>query len=324
MLFVDDDQAGVGQGREQARAGADDEVDLAPGDAVPGFAALATGEAAVPDGGAGDAVADTRRQLRGQADFRQQEQHLLALGDDLFGEVEVDQGFSAAGHAVEEEGFVTTEGGGDGLDGHLLLVREGETFVPGFQPQFLDVLLDFLDDGPGGDEFVEDAAAGPEGGEDLADGSGDGRQVGPDLTLTVREFADEFRDFADQYAALGFDAGPHRGGHGGGQDLTQAGAVIAGGPGAQAQQVGRQAHAVDQPADGFDGVVRGRPVAGVDHEALALAVAEGHGDAIANGHRQPRRDGVGEGADVGQIEGDGGEVHRGWTGGGVRGEGRGD
>ena len=50
MLFIDDDDAGAGEGRKDRRAGADDDLRLVATDHPPGIEAFAVGEAGMEDG----------------------------------------------------------------------------------------------------------------------------------------------------------------------------------------------------------------------------------------------------------------------------------
>jgi hypothetical protein len=71
VLLVDHDQAEVGDRREDGAAGTDDQIDVAPPDALPLIVALAVAEAAVLDRDPrAERGAEDRRRRRRQRDLR--------------------------------------------------------------------------------------------------------------------------------------------------------------------------------------------------------------------------------------------------------------
>ena len=81
MLFVDDDQAELGERQEQRRASADHDPRPAVGDRPPGVAALGLADIGVPlcreDA---EPVAETLEPLRAECDLGQEDQRLLSGG----------------------------------------------------------------------------------------------------------------------------------------------------------------------------------------------------------------------------------------------------
>ena len=104
VLLVDDDQARVRQWREHRRTRADDDARFATPGRGPGLGALVVVESRVHRMHRhAEARAETREQLRGQADFRHQHQRLLAAGEAVGNRIEVDLGLAAAGDAIEQQ-----------------------------------------------------------------------------------------------------------------------------------------------------------------------------------------------------------------------------
>ena len=132
MLLVDDEQAQPVDGREDGRACAHDEVDLAPPDAIPLIVPLAVGQAAVLNG---HAVAEGRPELRGdlwrQRDLRHEDQHTAALRDGVTGEAHVQLGLAAAGDAVHQRRMVAAaiEQARQRRERRRLLLRQRARFV---------------------------------------------------------------------------------------------------------------------------------------------------------------------------------------------------
>ena len=103
VLLIDDDQAEIGEGQEQSRAGADHELRLVLGHGAPDAAALRCRNAGMPLGRAGaETLLAAGNELIGERDLGHQHQHLLAAcqrgGDGL----EIDFGLARAGDAVEQ------------------------------------------------------------------------------------------------------------------------------------------------------------------------------------------------------------------------------
>ena len=106
MLFIDDDQAQLGQGGEHCQTGAEHDACAALKGGAPVAGAGGFSEFAVQAGqlclrkASGDAAFELRREV----DFRHQQQRLLAGGEGAFDEAQVDLGFAAAGDAVQQPG----------------------------------------------------------------------------------------------------------------------------------------------------------------------------------------------------------------------------
>ena len=103
MFLVDHNEAEVGEGQEQRRAGADDDIGAAFRDGAVSFAAHGGGEFGVPDrrGGA-EAALEALQELYREGDFRQQHQGLLLLPQRLCHGFQIDFRFARAGDAVEQ------------------------------------------------------------------------------------------------------------------------------------------------------------------------------------------------------------------------------
>ncbi len=103
MLFIDDDEAEIGIGQEQRRARAGDDADFAGGDRMPGAGADARAQLGMP---LRRAHAEPRREaiegLRGERDFRHQDQALAAPRYRFRHRLEIDLGLAGAGDAVEQ------------------------------------------------------------------------------------------------------------------------------------------------------------------------------------------------------------------------------
>ncbi len=125
MLFIHHDEAEVGEGQEQRRAGADHDLRALLGHGAEGGAAHGGGEFGMPDrrGGA-EAGGEALQELDGEGDFRQQDQGLAAGGDGGGDGFQIHLGLAGAGDAVEQrdgEGLRgdggAKGGGGGGLRG---------------------------------------------------------------------------------------------------------------------------------------------------------------------------------------------------------------
>ena len=99
VLFINNDQPGCGQRQKGRRAGANDHLGLTLSGGVPTGQALARTQAGVIHPGH---FAQTRlnapNQLRAQANFRNQHQHLTATLHHPLGGTQIDLGFAASGH----------------------------------------------------------------------------------------------------------------------------------------------------------------------------------------------------------------------------------
>ncbi len=106
MLLVDDDEAEIGEGQEQRRARADDDARRPARHRAPQPLALARRDRRMPFGGAG---AETRREaveeLRGQRDFRQQDERLTPGAQRRGDRLEIDFRLARAGDAFEQDRF---------------------------------------------------------------------------------------------------------------------------------------------------------------------------------------------------------------------------
>ena len=104
MLLVDDDEADIGQRREDRRARADGDAGLSLQDAAPLVIPLALGKAAVKHG---DTIPEARAKasfgLGDEGDFRDEHQHGVARLHGAGRRPQVDLGLAAAGHAVEQK-----------------------------------------------------------------------------------------------------------------------------------------------------------------------------------------------------------------------------
>ena len=109
VLFVDDDQAEVIDGSEDGGAGADGDAGAFLADFLPFVVTLAGGEVAVQDGDEGfefagaEAGFETLDGLGREGDFGNKDDRAFAGFQRVRDGLEVDFGFAAAGHAVEEE-----------------------------------------------------------------------------------------------------------------------------------------------------------------------------------------------------------------------------
>ena len=123
MLLVDDDQAEVGEGQEQRRAGADHRARLAFRDCAPGALALALGEARVPLRRAvAEPGGESVEERAGQRDLGQQHQRLPPLPQRLGDRLEIDLRLAGAGDALEQRRRKGPVGdaGGEVVGGRLL------------------------------------------------------------------------------------------------------------------------------------------------------------------------------------------------------------
>ena len=136
MLFIDDDDAGAGQGRKDRRAGADDDLRLTTTDHSPGIEAFAVGEAGMEDGDGGrcpEAGAKTGGQLRSQGDLRDENQGLFPQSQGIGDGMQVDLGLAAAGDAVQQEGSKdpAVQSGVEGTPGLFLFGIEDRGAIGG-------------------------------------------------------------------------------------------------------------------------------------------------------------------------------------------------
>ncbi len=103
VLFIDHDEAEVGERQEQSRARADNDRRLAARDRRPDALALALGQTGMPLGGS---RAETRREpiekLPGERNFRQQHQRLPFLPQSFGDRLEINFGLARSRHALEQ------------------------------------------------------------------------------------------------------------------------------------------------------------------------------------------------------------------------------
>ena len=104
VLLVDDDQAEVGQRREDRRAGPHADPRRTAAQAHPLVVALAVGELGVQDGdGVAEARDEARHDLRGQRDLGDEHEHRPPLLERRARGVQVDLGLARAGHALQQQ-----------------------------------------------------------------------------------------------------------------------------------------------------------------------------------------------------------------------------
>ena len=103
VLFIDDDQAEIGKGQKQGRTRADNGLHFVICNGAPRARAFARRKLRVPFRRAhAEAFRETIEELRGERDFRHQDQHLLAAPDRLGHGLKIDFGLSRAGDAVDQ------------------------------------------------------------------------------------------------------------------------------------------------------------------------------------------------------------------------------
>ena len=115
VLFVDDDQPQVAEGREHRRAGAEHEARAPLGGGAPGRQALAGREAGVEHGDplAREARREARDRLAGEADLGHQHEDAVPGAQHGLGGAQVDLGLAAAGDAVQQDRLAAAAGGED-------------------------------------------------------------------------------------------------------------------------------------------------------------------------------------------------------------------
>jgi hypothetical protein len=103
MLFIDDDQAKLGQGCEYRQAGAEDDTCLASQCGTPVAATRSLTQLAVQadQPGIWKTSRDPGFELWRQVDFRYQQERLLPCRQAAFDQAEIDFGLAAAGDAVQ-------------------------------------------------------------------------------------------------------------------------------------------------------------------------------------------------------------------------------
>ena len=103
VLLIDDDEAEIGEGEKQGRAGADHELRLVLRHGAPDAAAHRRGDAGMPLGRAGaEPLLAARNELIGERDLGHQHQHLAAARERRGDRLEINFGLARAGNAVEQ------------------------------------------------------------------------------------------------------------------------------------------------------------------------------------------------------------------------------
>ncbi len=122
VFFINDDQAGPGQGCEYGRAGTDDDARLAVAGGDPGVQTLAVIEARVQDHHRHiEAASEALHGLRRQADLRDQDQCLALALQAVFDRLQVDFRLATAGHPLQQPALKAL-GGDDAVQRSLLFV----------------------------------------------------------------------------------------------------------------------------------------------------------------------------------------------------------
>ena len=103
VLLIDDDEAEIGEGQEQRRAGADHELRLVLGHRAPDAAAHRRRQPRVPLGGLGaEALLAAGEEGAGERDLGHEHERLLPALQALRDRLEIDLGLAGAGDAVEQ------------------------------------------------------------------------------------------------------------------------------------------------------------------------------------------------------------------------------
>ena len=121
MFFINDQQPGPRHWREDRGTGADDDGRVAAACALPGAETFTLAEPGVQHGkGYRKTCLEAFYQLRGQADFRHQQQCLPAAREYLLDDLQIDLGLAAAGDAFQQETLKVVEVFQHLVDGVLL------------------------------------------------------------------------------------------------------------------------------------------------------------------------------------------------------------
>lgn len=103
MLFVDDDEAEIGNGAEDGRASSDDDLHLAAVEFLPSVVPLSMGETMVEDGDLfTEAAPEPLDGLRCKSNFGNEEDGTLFEGESVFNRLEIDFCFAAACDTVDQ------------------------------------------------------------------------------------------------------------------------------------------------------------------------------------------------------------------------------
>ena len=99
MFLIDHNQSEIGKRQEQGGAGTNDNLRATPRHGPPGLAAAFWGDLRMPDcGGRTKAFAEALEPLRGQGDFRQQDQDLTTVSQCCGDRLKIDLGLARARH----------------------------------------------------------------------------------------------------------------------------------------------------------------------------------------------------------------------------------
>ena len=138
LLLVQHDETQILYRGKHGGTGADDHPSVSPADALPLVVALSGAQRAVEHGDVVSEVGGEHpQQLRGQGDFRHQDQGTLPPLQHLLDEANVHLGLAAARYAVEQggRGFLLPAQLVQSLKGGLLLVVEHRVWGAGHVPQ---------------------------------------------------------------------------------------------------------------------------------------------------------------------------------------------
>ena len=126
VLLVDDDKPELRHWRQYSQPCAEDNSRFAARGSQPPRSTRRGFEPAVQnaDGGIGKRRAESRFELRGQADFRYQDQRLPSLRERFGDQVQVDFSLAASGHAVQQEWRETAQSDCDRFQHGLLRTSE--------------------------------------------------------------------------------------------------------------------------------------------------------------------------------------------------------
>lgn len=314
VLFVDEDEAEVGEGGEDGGAGSDDDFGNPFADAVPLVEAFALGEGGVEDGdefgGLAKAGLEALYGLGSERDFGKENDDGFAGFEGRLGGLEVDFGFARAGDAVEENGFsfgvgcLGVEVGrdffeSDGLFGIECLFGIVEESLVGVGVALNGDVLEgeevFL-----GKAFDRTASTFAELGDGHAFLSG-GLEEGEDGVLAGGALGEFFEDFGvDVFGGDGLFDGffgvvflAHRFGEKRAHDVFERGAVVAGHPVGEFEEArGDKWVGVDEGFERAEVELHFLGFVDTEDSAGGGAVAQGDADAMTGHDFEPLGDGV--------------------------------
>ena len=138
VLLIDDDQAKIGIRQKQRRARADHNLHLARRNRRPGARALARRELRMPFRRRhAEARGETVERLRGERDFRHQDQRLLSAPEIFRHRLVIDFGLARSGDAVDQ-------GGGESAAAHALAQRRRGLFLRGGEIRLREIRIGLL------------------------------------------------------------------------------------------------------------------------------------------------------------------------------------